>query len=73
MEDDIWHMRNSPQFLSSITQTLQLLCEQKGFQYAEIWIPSDNQNELLAADQWYSTSTTVKAFAQIHHQFTENS
>lgn len=61
---DIFQRRDSPEVRSSIIQSLPLLCHRGNWVYCEVWIPSDNEMELLPLHEWYADKSHVNLFSK---------
>jgi len=60
---DAWQLRNSHEFRASLIQSLPLLCERGKWIYAEAWIPTDDETELLPLHETYSDKAWTAKFS----------
>lgn len=63
VDSDVWQLRNTHEFRASIVQSLPLLCARGNWDYAEVWIPTDDQKELLPFHESWAAKSHADVFA----------
>lgn len=63
-DTDISKRRDSADVKSSIQQSLPLLCQRGGWVYAEVWMPSEDNKDLLPLSEWYADKANANLFSK---------
>jgi len=66
-DGSVWQFRNSHEYRASLQQCLPLLCDRGGFIYAEAWIPTDDESELLPTNETFADKQWVANFQAYQH------
>lgn len=60
----------APDFDSAVSAVLQTVCETKGWNYGEAWIPALEENVLKCSPAWYSNATSLEKFRRFSEEYT---
>eukprot|EP01130_Rhizamoeba_saxonica_P012440 TRINITY_DN5247_c0_g1_i1.p1 TRINITY_DN5247_c0_g1~~TRINITY_DN5247_c0_g1_i1.p1 ORF type:complete len:1393 (-),score=361.44 TRINITY_DN5247_c0_g1_i1:42-4220(-) len=71
LEDAAWIYRNSREFQNNVNEALPTMVKKGGFEYAEVWIPGDDRENLFPSDEWFVIPEAVSVFDKFHREATE--
>eukprot|EP01101_Sappina_pedata_P003813 TRINITY_DN1537_c0_g1_i1.p2 TRINITY_DN1537_c0_g1~~TRINITY_DN1537_c0_g1_i1.p2 ORF type:complete len:781 (+),score=410.62 TRINITY_DN1537_c0_g1_i1:98-2440(+) len=58
---------HSPEFESSVHKSLSIICERGDFEYAEVWVPSEDGKTISNTTSWYADKDFVNNVTEFRH------